>query len=145
VLGVRRLGVGSAGRADGDVGPGGGEGELLGDHAGGVGLARAGQAFVVAVQAPDVARVLAGPAEGGVESEVCGVDGLGEGDLALLGDPRMGPGERSPGQRAWPHPEVDPRGLPGRALTHRPELVAAAGDQALVPADATTRPHTTGL
>src|SRR5687767_4246243 len=67
-----------AGRADRDVRPGGGELELLGDHACGVVLAQAGQTLVVAVQAPDVARVLAGAAEGGVESEVGGVDGLGE-------------------------------------------------------------------
>ena len=42
------------------------------------------QALVVAVQAPDVARMLAGPGQGVIKAEVGPVDGLGLGDPALL-------------------------------------------------------------
>ena len=58
--------------------------ELLPDDACRLPLAEPGQAFVVAVQAPDVARVLAGTGQRVVEAKVSAVDGLGVDDPALL-------------------------------------------------------------
>ena len=46
--------------------------------------AQPGQAFVVAVQAPHVARMLAGSAQRGIEAEVGGVHRGGVLDVALL-------------------------------------------------------------
>ena len=66
------------------VGRCGGEPELLLHNLGQLVLAQADQAFVVAVQAPDVAWVLAGPRQRVVEAQVGAVDGLGLGHHVLF-------------------------------------------------------------
>ena len=73
----RRGSAAEARRPRSDVGAGQREVEPLLDDGGLVVLAEPGQAFVVAVQAPDVVRVLAGAAERVVEPEVGAVDGFG--------------------------------------------------------------------
>src|SRR5512146_2925823 len=47
-------------------------------------VAAARQAFMEAVQAPDILEMLAGPAQLAVEAEVGAVDGFGLPDMALL-------------------------------------------------------------
>ena len=66
------------------VGGCGGDLELLEDDPGLLVLAQANQAFVVAVQAPDVAWMLTGPGQSVVEAKVGTVDGLGLGQHVLL-------------------------------------------------------------
>src|SRR5581483_2089962 len=73
-----------AGRVDGHVRVGRGDLQLLPDDVGLLVLAQPGEAFVVAVQAPDVAGMLAGPGQGAVEPEVGPVDRFSFLDPALL-------------------------------------------------------------
>ena len=73
-----------AGGPDRHVGPGNRDVEPLPDDLGFRLLAEPHQAFVEAVQAPDVLGMLAGPRQGGVETEIGAVDRLRLLDAALL-------------------------------------------------------------
>ena len=63
-------------RRDRDVRVGGRYLELIGDHSGQLCLAQADQAFVIAVQTPQVAWVLTGARQGGVQAKVSPVHRL---------------------------------------------------------------------
>src|SRR5215471_13884490 len=69
---------------DRHVGSRGGDLELLLYDARQFGLAQPGQAFVVPVQAPDVAGVLARPGQRAVQAEIGAVHGLRLGEQALF-------------------------------------------------------------
>src|SRR5215470_2158288 len=106
----------------------GGDLELLINEAGLFPLAQPDQAFVVAVQAPDVSGVLARPGQRVVQAEVGPVDGFGLGHPSLLQEERaVGvPGRLHPAPRlivGKPVVELDRVPQPGEGLVVVPPAV----------------------